>query len=132
MILQVFNWVLALVDHNTRIFLRDCQDHIVQLLDIVETYRERVSGLMDIYLSTLTVRMNEIMKVLAVITTIFMPLTFIVGVYGMNFNTDISPFNMPELNMRYGYVICLAVMGLIAIGMVLYFVRLGWLRRADP
>lgn len=122
----------TLVNHNTRIFLRDCQDHIVQLLDIVETYRERVSGLMDIYLSTLTVRMNEIMKVLAVITTIFMPLTFIVGVYGMNFNTDISPFNMPELNMRYGYVICLAVMGLIAIGMVLYFVRLGWLRRADP
>lgn len=132
---ESINQIMAhetLVQPNTRIFLRDCQDHVVQLLDIVETYRERLSGLMDMYLSSLTVRMNEVMKVLAVITTIFMPLTFIAGVYGMNFNPDTSPYNMPELNARYGYIVCLAVMGLLAVGMIIYFIRLGWLKRSDP
>lgn len=117
-----------LIQPETKIFLRDCQDHVIQLLDIVESYRERVSGLMDIYLSSLSIRLNEVMKVLAVITTIFMPLTFIAGVYGMNFNTA-SPWNMPELNMRYGYVVTIAIMAVIAVLMILYFIRLGWLSR---
>ncbi|MGZ9097848.1 MAG: magnesium/cobalt transporter CorA [Micavibrio sp.] len=118
-----------LVDPSTKVFLRDCQDHVIQVLDIVESYRERVSGLMDIYLSSLSIRMNEVMKVLAVITTIFMPLTFIAGIYGMNFNTDL-PFNMPELNMPYGYLVTIGIMALIALVMILYFRKVGWLTRS--
>lgn len=120
-----------LVEPGTKIFLRDCQDHVIQVLDIVESYRERVSGLMDIYLSSLSIRMNEVMKVLAVITTIFMPLSFIAGVYGMNFNPDASRFNMPELNMPYGYVVTLSVMVVIALVMIFYFKKAGWLTRSD-
>ncbi len=120
-----------LVEPGTKIFLRDCQDHVIQVLDIVESYRERVSGLMDIYLSSLSIRMNEVMKVLAVITTIFMPLSFIAGIYGMNFNTESSRFNMPELNMPYGYVITLFAMALIALVMIFYFKKAGWLTRSD-
>ncbi len=119
-----------LIQPETKIFLRDCQDHVIQVLDIVESYRERVSGLMDIYLSSLSIRLNEVMKVLAVITTIFMPLTFIAGIYGMNFNTKF-PFNMPELNMPYGYIVTLGGMLLIAFAMILYFIRLGWLTRSE-
>lgn len=115
-----------LVSADTRVFLRDTQDHVVQVLDIVESYRERVSGLMDIYLSSLSNRMNEVMRVLAVISTIFMPLTFIVGVYGMNFDTAVSPYNMPELEHPFGYPITMGVMGLLAFLMVVAFARAGW------
>lgn len=115
-----------LVSDDTRVFLRDTQDHVIQLLDIVENYRERVSGLMDIYLSSLSNRMNEVIRVLAVISTIFMPLTFIVGIYGMNFNTAVSSYNMPELNHPYGYPVTMLVMGLIALGMILAFAKAGW------
>ncbi len=115
-----------LVRKETLLFLRDCHDHVIQILDIVENYRERVSSLSDIYLSSISNRMNEVMKVLTIISTIFMPLTFIVGIYGMNFNTD-YPGNMPELNQPYGYVVTLAVMVVIAVVMLAYFVRLGWI-----
>jgi magnesium transporter len=109
-----------------RVYLRDCYDHAVQVMDMVETYREVASSLMDVYLSSVSNRMNEIMKFLTVISSIFIPLTFIAGIYGMNFNTEKSRFNMPELNATYGYVICLAVMVGIAIGMVIFFWKKGW------
>lgn len=114
---------------ETRIYLRDCYDHTVQLIDLMEVYRELSTGLMDVYLSSISNRLNEVMKVLTIITVIFIPLTFIAGVYGMNFNTAVSRWNMPELEWRYGYVACLAVMAVIAIGEIIYFRRKGWLGR---
>lgn len=121
-----------LVDPGTKLFLRDCQDHITQLLDIAESCRERASGLMDIYLSSLSNRMNEVMRILTVISMVFMPLTFIVGVYGMNFDTEISPFNMPELKQPYGYAAIMLFMLLITVGMVAYFRQKGWLGETNP
>jgi len=121
-----------LVRKETLVFLRDCQDHVIQILDIVENYRERVSSLSDLYLSSISNRMNEVMKVLTIISTIFMPLTFIVGIYGMNFNTEVSPYNMPELNHPYGYVITLGVMAVIVILMFIFFRGLGWLGSTAP
>jgi magnesium transporter len=115
-----------LVGDDVRIYLRDCYDHTVQVLDMVETYRELASSLMDVYLSSVSNRMNEIMKVLTVISTIFIPLTFVAGVYGMNFNPDKSPFNMPELNWYWGYPACWAVMLGIALVLIYYFKRKGW------
>lgn len=121
-----------LVRKETMLFLRDCQDHVIQILDIVENYRERVSSLSDLYLSSISNRMNEVMKVLTIISTIFMPLTFIVGIYGMNFNTDISPWNMPELNHPYGYPVTLGVMAFVVLLMFVFFRWLGWLGGDAP
>jgi magnesium transporter len=115
-----------LISPDVRIYLRDCYDHAVQVMDIVETYRELSSGLMDVYLSSISNKMNEIMKLLTVISSIFIPLTFIAGVYGMNFNTEKSPWNMPELNWYWGYPLCWAVMILTAAGLVFFFWRRGW------
>lgn len=110
---------------ETRVFLRDCQDHVIQLLDMVESYRELASDLRSFQMSLVGLRMNEIMKVLTVISTIFMPLSFLVGLYGMNFNTD-SPWNMPELNWRFGYLFSLGLMLTSALGMLYFFRRRGW------
>jgi magnesium transporter len=99
----------------------------VQLIDILETYRELVAGLMDVYLSAVSNKMNEIMKLLTVVSSIFIPLTFIAGVYGMNFNTEKSPHNMPELNWYWGYPLCLALMLLVATILLYLFWRRGWL-----
>ena len=96
-------------------------------MDMVETYRELGAGLMDVYMSAISNKMNEIMKLLTVISAIFIPLTFIAGVYGMNFNTEKSPHNMPELNWYWGYPLCLAVMGTIALTLLFIFWRYGWL-----
>jgi len=115
-----------LISHDVRLYLRDCYDHAVQVLDIVETYRELASSLTDVYLSSVSNRMNEVMKILTIISSIFIPLTFIAGIYGMYFNTDKSPFNMPELNWYWGYFATLAVMATIAIGMIVFFWRKGW------
>ncbi|MFB2920722.1 MULTISPECIES: magnesium/cobalt transporter CorA [Aerosakkonema] len=115
-----------LIGPDVRIYLRDCYDHAVQVMDIVETYRELSSGLMDVYLSSVGNKMNEIMKLLTVISSIFIPLTFIAGVYGMNFNTEKSPWNMPELNWYWGYPLCLAVMIATAGSLVYFFWRRGW------
>ncbi|MBE9229479.1 magnesium/cobalt transporter CorA [Phormidium sp. LEGE 05292] len=115
-----------LISPEVRIYLRDCYDHAVQVIDIVETYRELSSGLMDVYLSSISNKMNEIMKLLTVISTIFIPLTFIAGVYGMNFNPDKSPWNMPELNWYWGYPACWAVMIAVAAALVYFFWRRGW------
>ena len=115
-----------LISEHVKVYLRDCYDHAVQVLDMVETYRELTSGLMDVYLSAVGNRMNEVMKLLTVISTIFIPLTFVAGIYGMNFNTEISPWNMPELNWYWGYPLCLAVMAVIAAGLIVFFWRRGW------
>jgi magnesium transporter len=111
----------ALVREGTRVWLRDVYDHAVQVIDIVETFREMTQELADLYLSSVSNRMNEIMKVLTVIATIFMPLTFIVGIYGMNFRS------MPELSWGWGYPAVWAVMLLVAGGMAWMFKRRGWL-----
>ncbi|MEK6778089.1 MAG: magnesium/cobalt transporter CorA [Candidatus Deferrimicrobiota bacterium] len=116
-----------LIRPGTRPYLRDCYDHTVQLMDMVETFREMAAGLVDEYMSSISNRMNEIMKVLTVIATIFIPLTFVVGLYGMNFNTQASPYNMPELGWRYGYPAVLLVMAVVAGGMLVYFRRKKWL-----
>ncbi len=113
------------VEPQTRLYLRDCYDHVIQVLDLLETDRERASGLLDIYLSSISNRMNEVMKVLTIISTIFMPLSFIVGLYGMNFDTS-SPFNMPELKWRYGYPMALGLMAAVTAGFVWFFKRKGW------
>jgi len=115
-----------LISNDVRIYLRDCYDHVVQLLDMVETYRELASSLMDVYLSSVSNKMNEVMKTLTVISTIFIPLTFVVGIYGMNFNPEASPFNMPELNWYWGYPAIWAVMVGIAAGLIYFFWRRGW------
>jgi len=109
-----------LIEANVQIYLRDCYDHVIQLLDIVETYRELASSLMDVYLSSVSNRMNEIMKILTVISTIFIPLTFIAGVYGMNFEY------MPELKQLWGYPLVWAVMLAVAAGLIYFFWRRGW------
>ncbi|MCU0533848.1 MAG: magnesium/cobalt transporter CorA [Hydrococcus sp. Prado102] len=116
----------SLVSKDVRIYLRDCYDHAVQIIDVIETYRELASGLMDVYLSAVGNRMNEVMKLLTVISTIFIPLTFLAGIYGMNFNTDISPFNMPELNWYWGYPLFWVVTIAIAFGLSFFFWRRGW------
>jgi magnesium transporter len=115
-----------LITPEVRIYLRDCYDHTIQVLDMVETYRELASSLMDVYLSSVSNKMNEIMKILTVISTIFIPLTFVAGVYGMNFNPEASPWNMPELNAYWGYPLCWIGMLAIASGLVYYFWRKGW------
>lgn len=115
-----------LISPDVRIYLRDCYDHAIQVIDIVETYRELSSGLMDVYLSSVSNKMNEVMKFLTVMSSIFIPLTFIAGVYGMNFNTDVSNWNMPELNWKWGYPAFWVLMIAIASGLVYFFWRRGW------
>lgn len=112
---------------DTHIFLRDCQDHTAQLIEALDTNRELASSLMDMHLSNVSMRMNEVMKVLTIIATIFMPLGFIAGLYGMNFDGGLSPWNMPELRWRYGYLFALGTMGLTAIGLILFFRSKGWI-----
>lgn len=108
------------ISENTQLYLRDVQDHLYQVLDSVETLREVLSSLVDIYLSNASIKMNEIMKVLTVISTIFIPLTFIAGVYGMNFKV------MPEIEWPYGYAFSLILMGGVALAMILFFKRKKW------
>jgi magnesium transporter len=115
------------VKKETRVYLRDLYDHTIQILDIIETYRDLTAGMLDIYLSSLSNRMNEIMKVLTIISTIFIPLTFLVGVYGMNFSPDAGPWSMPELRSPYGYVTLWGVMGAIALAMLWFFHRKKWI-----
>jgi magnesium transporter len=117
---------LPQITETTRPYLRDCYDHTIQLMDIVETYREIASSLLDVYLSSLSARMNEVMKVLTVIATIFIPLGFVASLYGMNFDRA-SPFNMPELGWRFGYPFALVVMAAIAGGLIWFFRRRKWI-----
>jgi len=116
---------LALVQPETRLYLRDTSDHAVQLIELLESYRELSASLVDVYLSSVSNKMNEVMKVLTVIATLFIPLTFVAGVYGMNFHD--SPYAMPELTAKWGYPLTMGFMALIAIALVLWFRRRGWL-----
>lgn len=117
---------------ETRLYLRDTLDHVLRVIDLAEGYRETVASMMELYLSTMSHRMNETMRLLAVISTIFIPLTFIAGVYGMNFDPEASPLNMPELRWPWGYPVVIGVMVLIAVAMLFYFRRRGWLgKRTD-
>ncbi len=118
-------------EERTKVYLRDCYDHTIQLIDIIETYREVCSGLVETYLSSLSNRMNEIMKVLTIMATVFIPLSFIAGLYGMNFDPKASPWNMPELGWRYGYPFALGLMAAVAGGLLWSFWRRGWIGGSD-
>jgi magnesium transporter len=115
-----------LIRPETRVFLRDCYDHAVQVIDMIETYRDLASGMLDVYLSSTSNRLNEVMKVLTIISTIFIPLNFIAGVYGMNFDRQASPLNMPELGWYFGYPAVLTLMAVTGGLLALYFKRKGW------
>jgi len=117
----------TLIQDGTLVYLRDCYDHTIQILEIIENYREMATSLIDIYLSTVSHRLNEIMRVLTMIATIFIPLTFVVGLYGMNFSHPDSPWAMPELHSYYGYPAVLGLMIMIVVGMLFYFKRKKWL-----
>ncbi|MCX6224670.1 MAG: magnesium and cobalt transport protein CorA, partial [Bacteroidia bacterium] len=110
-----------LINKSTGIYFKDIYDHIIAIIDTVETFRDMLSGMLDIYLSTISNRLNEVMKVLTIIATIFMPLTFIAGVYGMNFKY------MPELEFRWGYFCVLGIMLVVALLMVRYFKKKKWI-----
>jgi magnesium transporter len=116
-----------LIHDYTIPYLRDLYEHTIQVIDTVETFRDMVSGLLDLYLTSVSNRMNEIMKVLTIIATIFIPLGFLAGVYGMNFETGISPFNMPELGFRYGYPLFWFIALLIGGGLFVFFRKKRWL-----
>jgi magnesium transporter len=111
----------SLIKESTLVYLRDIYDHTIQVIDNIETFRDMLSGVMDIYLSSISNRMNEVMKVLTIIATIFIPLTFIVGLYGMNFKY------MPELEWPWGYPLVLALMLAVAVFMLIYFRRKKWI-----
>jgi magnesium transporter len=116
-----------LVQEQTRLYLRDVYDHTVHIIDTMETYRDVISGLLDIYLSSINNKLNEVMRILTVIATLFMPLTFLAGVYGMNFHTDKSPYNMPELTWYLGYPLFWFVCIIISAAMLVYFKRKKWI-----
>jgi magnesium transporter len=111
----------TLIDESTGIYLRDVYDHTIQVIDTIESFRDMVSGMLDIYLSSISNKMNAVMKVLTIIATIFIPLTFVAGIYGMNFE------HMPELKWRWGYLAVWLVMGAVFILMLVYFKRKKWL-----
>jgi magnesium transporter len=111
----------AIIDPKTHSFIRDLYDHIVNVSESIDLYREMIWSLMDMHMTIISNKMNEVMKVLTIIATIFIPLTFIAGIYGMNFD------NMPELQYKYGYFILWGVMIIIFIFMLMYFRRKKWL-----
>jgi len=110
-----------LIQKNTKLFLRDVYDHTIQVIETVEALRDMVAGLLDIYLSSVSNKMNEVMKLLTIIATIFIPLTFLAGIYGMNFHY------MPELSWKWAYPVTLLVMFLIGLGMYFFFKKKKWL-----
>ena len=110
-----------LIKEPTVLYFKDVYDHVIQIIDNIETFRDILSGMLDIYLSSVSNRLNEVMKVLTIIATIFIPLTFIAGVYGMNFK------NMPELAWPDGYYMALGMMGSVALIMVIFFWKKGWI-----
>lgn len=115
-----------LIQSSTDIFLRDVYDHTIRVIDAIETYRDLLSGLLDLYMSSISNKMNQVMKVLTIIATIFIPLTFIAGIYGMNFDPEASPFNMPELGWYWGYLSVWILMIAITVVMIIYFKRKNW------
>ncbi|MBU0960682.1 MAG: magnesium/cobalt transporter CorA [Proteobacteria bacterium] len=117
---------IDLISKATYLYMKDLYDHTIQIIDTIETFRDIISGMLDIYLSSISNRMNEVMKVLTIFAAIFIPLTFIAGLYGMNFNTAASPLNMPELSWYYGYPFAIGLMLATAGSMILYFKKKKW------
>jgi magnesium transporter len=115
------------ISDESRVYLRDCYDHTLQLIDVIESYRDVATSLMEMYMSTMSNRTNDVVRVLTIITTLFMPLSFIAGIYGMNFHSERSPWNMPELDWFYGYPFAIALMLLTVGAFMVYFRRKGWL-----
>jgi magnesium transporter len=111
---------ISLINDSTRIYIRDIYDHIIQVIDTIETFRDMLSGMLDIYLSSMSHRLNEVMKILTIISTIFIPITFIASIYGMNFRF------MPEITWKWGYLAVWAIILFIIIYMVIYFKRKKW------
>lgn len=116
-----------LIKESTEPYLRDLYEHTIQIIDTVETHRDMVSGLLDLYHTGISNRMNEVMKVLTIFATIFIPLGFLAGVYGMNFDTGVSPFNLPELGFRFGYPMFWCAVILVGGGLLWFFRRKKWL-----
>ncbi|MFH1373797.1 MAG: CorA family divalent cation transporter, partial [bacterium] len=116
-----------LIQQSTDPYIRDLYEHTIQVIDTVETFRDMVSGLLDLYHTGMANRMNDIMKVLTIFATIFIPLGFLAGVYGMNFDTGASPFNLPELGLRYGYPLFWGIAVVLAGGLLWFFRRKEWL-----
>lgn len=114
------------IQKTTFVYLRDLSDHIKQIIDTIENYREFINGLLEVYLSNASHRMNEVVKLLTIISTIFIPLTFIVGIYGMNFRTDASRWNMPELDWAFGYPFVMILMVVIAVTLIIFFKKKRW------
>jgi len=110
-----------MVQEDTKVFIRDVYDHTIQVIDTIESFRDIISGMMDLYLTTVSNKMNEVMKVLTIIATIFIPLTFVAGIYGMNFKY------MPELEWKWSYLFLWILLVVIFLGMMLYFKRKKWL-----
>ena len=123
---QLYRAENKLIKDDTKLFLRDVYDHTIQVVDTIETFRDMVGGLYDTYLSSVNNKMSEVMKVLTIIATIFIPLTFLAGIYGMNFDTT-HPWNMPELGWAYGYAVFWVIIVVLTILMVLFFKRKNWL-----
>jgi len=123
-----------LITDQTKMYFKDAYDHSIQIIEIVESLKEISISNIDMYLSVISNRMNEIMKVLTIISSIFIPLTFIAGIYGMNFAREdpitgkLLPQNMPELYQAHGYLYTMIVMGLIAIAQIIYFWKKGWFK----
>ncbi len=116
-----------LIQDSTGPYLRDLYEHTIQVIDTVETFRDMVAGLLDLYHTGVANRMNDIMKVLTIFATIFIPLGFLAGVYGMNFDTAASPFNLPELGFRFGYPLFWSLAIAVASGLLYFFRRKQWL-----
>ncbi|MBO3269410.1 magnesium/cobalt transporter CorA [Hymenobacter defluvii] len=131
-IAEVLRMPDEVVPEEIKVFFRDCYDHAIQAMDLAESYRESVSSLVDLYMSNQSNRMNEVMKVLTIISSIFIPLSFVVGLYGMNFQREgpdgrINYLNMPELYSPIGYPVLIVVLVVIVVGQLVYFWRKGWL-----
>ena len=114
---------------DVAVYMRDIHDHAFQIIETLETFREACNDLRDYYATEVSNRTNEVMKVLTIIATTFIPLSFIAGLYGMNFDTENSPWNMPELHWAFGYPLVLGIMALVTAGQLYYFYRKGWLSR---
>ncbi|HVZ40609.1 MAG TPA: magnesium/cobalt transporter CorA [Candidatus Kapabacteria bacterium] len=127
MVYRLSRGEFPLVTQDEIAYYRNVFDHLVRAAELAESYRDILTGLLDAYLSMTSNRMNEIMKMLTIISTIFLPLTFIVGLYGMNFDTSSSPYNMPELKWALGYPMVWAIMIATSIGMLIYFRRKKWI-----
>jgi magnesium transporter len=118
---------INLVHNETRLHLRDCYDHALRIIEMVESHQTMCSDLMELQMSRENSRMNEILRVLTIISTLFIPPTFVAGIYGMNFHGDKSPFNMPELDWQFGYPFALCIMALMMGGLVAWMWWKGWL-----